>query len=91
MDRETLLKQLTVLDFMSVDLHLFLNTHPSDAEALKMYNEVTANAAKVRCQYEEKYGPLTSYRSMGTKDWTWRCCPWPWSESFNFSMGEECL
>ena len=90
MERDKLLKQLTVLDFMSLDLHLFLNTHPCDAEALKMYNEVAASAEKARCKYEEKYGPLMSYRSKGTDGWGWERCPWPWQESFNYQR-EECL
>lgn len=94
MDREALLKQITLLDFMAVDLQLYLNTHCDDAEALKMYNDVIANAKKARCQYEEHYGPLTSYRSEGCRDWKWKDCPWPWQAQYNFhlkSYGEERL
>ena len=72
------------MDFMSLDLHLYLNTHPCDAEALKMYNEVTEHAIKARSQYESTYGPMTSFRSINTAEWDWENCPWPWQEAFNF-------
>lgn len=89
MEKDALLKQLTILDFMALDLHLYLNTHPDDAEALHMYNDVIANAEKTRCQYEEYCGPVTSYRSKGVTDWKWKCCPWPWQSNFNFALGGE--
>ena len=86
MDKDVLLKQITILDFMALDLHLFLNTHPTNADALKMYNDVIANAEKSRCLYEENYGPLTAYRSEGAPGWPWQDCPWPWQEQFNFTL-----
>ena len=92
MEKDALLKQITVLDFMAVDLHLFLNTHPDDVEALNMYNDVIANADKARQCYEQQYGPLTAYRSKGWEGWTWKDCPWPWQSKFNFELrGEERL
>lgn len=92
MDRESLLKQITILDFMALDLHLYLDTHPEDGEALKMYNDVICNTEKTRSQYEEHYGPLVSYRSKGCEHWPWEDCPWPWQAKFNFELkagGEE--
>ena len=38
MDRENLLKRLTMLDFMAVDMQLFLDTHPDDTNAIAKYN-----------------------------------------------------
>lgn len=90
MDRDTLLNRLTVLDFMAVDLHLFLDTHPKDSEAIEKYNSVIREADAVRCQYEKLYGPLCSFRSMSKSQFHWIDDPWPWQESFNFSLaGEE--
>ena len=86
MDRESLLQQLTVLDFMALDLHLYLNTHPKDAEALEMYNDCLTSANKIRGQYEEHFGPLMAFRSYGQEDWAWMRSPWPWEESFNYSL-----
>lgn len=83
MDRDALLKQVTVLGFMALDLHLYLNTHPDDNEAKQAYNSVLASECKVRSEYEEKYGPLT-HGQVTSEDWPWSQCPWPWNESFNY-------
>ena len=37
MNREELLSSLTQLDFMAVDLGLYLNTHPDDTEAIRSF------------------------------------------------------
>ncbi len=34
MNRDDLLRELTALDFVAVDLNLYLNTHPMDCEAI---------------------------------------------------------
>ena len=87
-EREALLKQITILDFMAVDLQLYLNTHPQDTEALDMYNECTQNARTAKQRYEQQFGPLTGFRSEGQSGWTWMDEPWPWQAAFNFSLTE---
>ncbi|MGN0136472.1 spore coat protein CotJB [Anaerotignum sp.] len=93
MDRNELLKTLTELDFIAVDLGLFLNTHPDNAEAIMAYNQVITAADTVRMKYEEAFGPLCSFRSYAsnTQDWQWKDNPWPWQTDANFSLaGKEC-
>ena len=87
MDRDDLLKHITVLDFMAVDLQLFLNTHPDNTEALRIYNEIVACGQKAHERYEAEYGPLVTFRSKGWPDWAWKNEPWPWQEDFNFCLG----
>ena len=91
MDREAMLKQITIMDFMTTDLHLYLNTHPDDTEALRMYNDVANQSAQMRNEYEEHFGPLVSFRSQDPTGWRWSDSPWPWESSFNFNWdnGEE--
>ena len=92
MDREEMLKTLSELDFIAVDLGLFLNTHPDNSEAIIAYNQVIAAADAVRMRYEEAYGPLCSFRSYAanTQDWQWKDNPWPWQQAANFSLaGKE--
>ena len=84
MDREALLKQITIMDFMATDLHLYLNTHPNDGEALRMHNDVVNKGRQARKEYEEHFGPLTSFRSTDTAGWRWLDKPWPWEREFNF-------
>ena len=73
MDHDELLKKLSELDFIAVDLALFLNTHPDNTEAIQTYNQVITAADAVRMKYEETYGPLCSFRSyaMDTNNWQW--------------------
>ena len=88
-DRDELLKQLTTLDFMLVDLTLFLNTHPFERQAVEEYNAVACEADRVRTSYERQFGPLCSYRSKNNApDWIWLNDPWPWSKEGNFNLLE---
>ncbi len=89
MNRDYLLKQLTILDFMAVDLQLYLDTHPDDEEALEKYNQTVMQADAIRAEYENKFGPLFSFRSVGGKSYRWLDEPWPWENKFNFEMSEE--
>ena len=89
MVRDTLLREITILDFMALDLQLFLNTNPENSEALTMYNDCTARSQELKLQYEADYGPLTSFRSKGQHGWKWSSEPWPWEEQFNFELAER--
>lgn len=93
MNRDTLLKTLSELDFIAVDLALYLNTHPSDSEAIQAYNQVITAADAVRMKYEAAFGPLCSFRSYAanTAYWDWDNDPWPWQADANISFaGKEC-
>jgi spore coat protein JB len=91
MNRDELLKHITAIDFMLVDLHLYLDTHPCDQDALMRYNAAAMQSKMLREQYERLYGPLTSYRSPSCYPWQWINNPWPWCTKFNFELaGEGC-
>ena len=88
-NREALLKKLSILDFIAVDMHLFLDTHPNDTEAIEKYNSIIQEADSLRYEFEEMYGPLCSYRSMSPEnEFKWIDCPWPWQNEFNFNVKE---
>lgn len=90
MERNELLKQLTMQDFVSLDLALYLNTHPTCKKGMMKYNESVIAADQLRTAYERMYGPLCSYRSASRDTWTWIDNPWPWEYDFNFELcGEE--
>ena len=90
MDRDTLLLKLTALDFLAVDLGLYLDTHPTDANAIAEYNKIIETASAVREKYEQMYGPLCSFRSYNGNPsrFIWVNQPWPWQEDFNFAITE---
>ena len=87
-EKETLLRQITVLDFAAIDLQLFLNTHPTDTEALEMYNNCIENSQMARHRYEQQFGPLTGFRSDSPHSWAWIDEPWPWQAEANFKINE---
>ncbi|MCL2416018.1 MAG: spore coat protein CotJB [Defluviitaleaceae bacterium] len=78
MDREDFLKKLTVLDFMLLDLGLYLNVRPDDNRAIRIHNEVTKDAGQLRLEYERLFGPLTKRAENNSANWRWIEEPWPW-------------
>ena len=87
MEKENLLRQLTVLDFAAIDLQLFLNTHPENTEALAMYNNCVEHSREVRKVYEQQFGPLTGFREQSPNEWTWQNKPWPWQKGDTNHVG----
>ena len=73
--REKLLRSISAVQFALWELHLYLNTHPADMEALSLHEQYEMKLAKLRAEYEEKYGPLTPMRGEGID---WLKNPWPW-------------
>ena len=51
-----LLEQIMAIDFMVVDLNLYLNTHPMDKDALAKYNSFAMQSKMLRESYERLYG-----------------------------------
>jgi len=87
-NRDELLRQLSALDFMLVELNLFLNTHPNDQQALARFYATLSQAQMLRRTYEGMYGPLTvTYtNAVNEQQWQWICKPWPWQYDFNFTL-----
>ena len=93
MEQEMMLQKLMDLDFIAVDLGLYLNTHPYDTEAITAYNQIIEAAETLRMKYETAYGPLCSFRSYAADadQWQWKNNPWPWEAAANPSLaGKEC-
>lgn len=73
------LEELQTIDFVIVELALYLDTHPHDMDAIRQYNEcVKARKALVK-QFEKQFGALTSFGySYSRHPWDWKEAPWPW-------------
>jgi spore coat protein JB len=85
MQRDSLLKQVTALDFVTVDLGLYLDTHPNDQLAIEEYNKTVLEAQAIRADYEKLYGPVCSFRVPNNGDnFAWINGPWPWEKEFNY-------
>lgn len=89
---DKVLEKLTLLDFLAVDLALYLNTHPDDKRTIEKYNAVVEEADKLRAFYEDNVGPLYSFRSGSDERYfSWIDNPQPYEWCFNFSFnGKEC-
>lgn len=89
MNRDELLLRLSALDFYAIDLHLYLNTHPNDCEAIMKYNVIVSEAKKLREEYERAYGMLTPQGTPSRCPWQWIDNPWPWQKTFNIELAGD--
>ncbi|EYE89645.1 spore coat protein [Fervidicella metallireducens AeB] len=85
-ERFDLLKRLTAARFMVEDLHLYLDTHPNDREAIAKFNSYLMQTKKLRESYEKSYGMLTAHDSFSQYPWQWINEPWPWDYEANFEL-----
>ena len=73
-----LLEKIRALDFVKVELELFLDTHPSSKVALEYYRETVDALEELVEEYHASYGPLVAAGSMSPDHWSWIDTPWPW-------------
>ncbi len=72
-----LMKQINEASFAMDDVLLFLDTHPTNTEALAYYKNVAAMRRSAIAAYERQFGPLLVDNVQGNT-WTWETefCPW---------------
>jgi spore coat protein JB len=75
--QEKMLKELMAMEFMVIDLNLYLNTHPYDGRALMVFISTAQRSRMIRDNYERMYGPITASAS-NSYPWPWIDSPWPW-------------
>ena len=77
-------EMLTYIDsycFACIDLSEYLDTHPDDKDAIKLFNQFKQNKQDYIKQYEKKYGPLSKEsEELNTYPWMWNNSPWPWEK-----------
>ena len=73
--KESLLRQLSAVQFSLWELHLYLDTHSNDMEALALHEKYEVKYKKLKNEYEECYGPLSPVKGEGIE---WLKNPWPW-------------
>ena len=75
----TMLHELQAIDFVLVELTLYLDTHPFDNQAIQQYNQCTQKRMQLAQCFEVEFGPLQSYgRAYTRHPWQWVETPWPW-------------
>ena len=80
--KKDLLDWINVVSFAVNDVTLFLDTHPTDQDALAYFHEYSKLRNEAMQEYAKYYGPLTIDTTMEscTDRWNWINEPWPWQE-----------
>lgn len=76
-----LLRRLSSIDFSMWELHIYLDTHPNDTEALALLEKYNLKRTALVEEYENKYGPLNTREVTPSNSWRWIANPWPWDYS----------
>jgi len=74
-----LLHELQAVDFVLVELTLYLDTHPTDQQAIQQFNMCAQKRKELARNFESMYGPLMQFgHSFSPPNWQWAEAPWPW-------------
>lgn len=75
-----MLIEVQEMQFVALELNLYLDTHPCDKDAINDFNCAVEMLAKYKQAYEKEYGPLLNFGIGGYTDeaWQWVNSPWPW-------------
>ncbi|MEE1279373.1 MAG: spore coat protein CotJB [Oscillospiraceae bacterium] len=77
-DRQKMLKRVQMFDFILDELNLYLDTHPTDQNALDYFAQYQYLKNDAANQYEARFGPLRAEDFVGSDKFTWIKGPWPW-------------
>ena len=78
-EQQTLLHHIGVVDFVTIEMTLYLDTHPDDREAKEYFHHYMRMKNQMMKDYAMKYGPLTlSTADSCSKEWKWAAQPMPW-------------
>ena len=76
--RESALLEIQILDFSINDLNLYLDLHPEDTYAYKLFKDYVKECKKKKENYTRIYGPLTL--DDLSEEYEWSKSVWPWEE-----------
>ncbi|MCI9556010.1 MAG: spore coat associated protein CotJA [Lawsonibacter sp.] len=79
----TPLAELQALEFVVLELRIYLDTHSDDTEAFAMLKQYSAMERAARAAYESKYGPITHEAAAAGSTYQWLAEPWPWNYAQN--------
>lgn len=79
-EQKQLMRDVQIVAFLVKDAQLFLDTHPSDEQALSFFDYYNKLLAALTADYENKFGPLTIHGVNATNEWSWINEPWPWEK-----------
>ena len=84
MGRAELLRAVQAHQFAVRDLMIYLDTHPTDAEALSRFRTHRQAYAEAADAYAKRFGALTVIHVNDEDGWVaWSNTPWPWEKEAN--------
>ena len=73
-----LMNRISEVQFVCVELNLYLDTHPTDRDAREDYFTYSSLLKELITEYEAEYGPLQGFGHSPTETGCWVCSQWPW-------------
>mgnify|MGYP000057845149 CR=1 FL=1 len=74
------LAELQALEFVLVELGLYLDTHRATRRPLSSISSMPQWQKEAREKYEAMNGPVTQMATANAKTWAaWLSEPWPWN------------
>lgn len=77
-DKEQMLRDIGIVDFVLVDLVQYLDTHPHDQQAMDYFNHYSKIKNQMTKEFSQRYFPLTKDLAESNKEWRWGSAPLPW-------------
>lgn len=75
-----MLKKFLEMQFVAIELNLYLDTHPCDRDAINDFNCAVEILERHKMAYQNEFGPLFNFGFGGQSNepWQWATGPWPW-------------
>ncbi len=83
MTKQERLYEVQKCNFAAYDLLLYLDTHPGDKKAFRLYQDMVEKYNKLKREYEKDFGSLEAYNSAYKDCFDWIESPWPWEREAN--------
>ena len=77
-DKDRVLLEIQKYCFYLIDLGLYLDIHPNDKEALKLFNETRNKYYRLVDQFNKTYYPLMFVDNTGADTYKWLEGNFPW-------------
>ncbi len=77
-NKEQLLHDIGIVDFVVTELTLYLDTHPHDQRALEYYAHYNKMKNQMEREFSQKYYPLSTRLEDCGNEWRWGAAPLPW-------------
>ena len=72
-EQENMLRNIGIVDFVTVEMTEYLDTHPFDREAMEYFNHYMRMKNQMMRDYAVKFGPLSlSVADTCSKEWNGR-------------------